>query len=251
MKNKVELIGFYGGDKTHCLSAWCSTFSELGIEIPDYIPDRIDAIFDYVIETKKSTPEKLLTMLAESGHGTPFEKSMLHFLVTCDIASHIHLLKHRIGVSINSESSRYKELKEDKFYVPYDWPEEEYQKHVEFCEQAMREYHECLTRLQKHYEGLGWSRTKARKRAKETARFKLPYSTQLTCDLSFNWRSFYHFLGLRYSTHAQDEIRDIASQMLEKVFSLSEFDKTLKAFQLMKEDGSIVEPFETNFMLAK
>ena len=51
-------------------------------------------------------------MLASEGHHTPFEKSSLHFLVTVDQATHIHLLKHRIGVAINGESARYKELKE-------------------------------------------------------------------------------------------------------------------------------------------
>lgn len=38
-----------------------------------------------------------------------------------DIASHIHLIKHRIGVSVNTESARYKELHEDKYYLPQDW----------------------------------------------------------------------------------------------------------------------------------
>jgi thymidylate synthase ThyX len=59
-------------------------------------------------------------MLWSQGHETPFEKCTVHFLVNCDIASHIHLLKHRIA-SINAESARYKELKEDKFYLPEDW----------------------------------------------------------------------------------------------------------------------------------
>jgi thymidylate synthase ThyX len=59
-------------------------------------------------------------MLASEGHHTPFEKSQLHFLVNVDQATHIHLLKHRIGVSINGESARYKELKEDKTYIPED-----------------------------------------------------------------------------------------------------------------------------------
>ena len=61
---------------------------------------------------------KLLEMLAKNGHHTPFEKSTLHFLVHCDTATHIHLLKHRIGVSINGESARYKELMEGSDYIP-------------------------------------------------------------------------------------------------------------------------------------
>ncbi len=100
--NTVELIGFYGSDETHALSAWTSTSRDLTDEKKQRIPS-------------------LLKMLADEGHLTPFEKSSLHFLVTCDQASHIHLLKHRIGVSINGESARYKELKEDKVYFPEDW----------------------------------------------------------------------------------------------------------------------------------
>jgi thymidylate synthase ThyX len=103
MDNKVELIGCYGGDESHALSAWTSTNRDL-------------------TEDKKSRIDKLLKMLAENGHHTPFEKSYIHFLVTCDTASHIHLIKHRVGVSINAESARYKELKEDKYLVPEDWP---------------------------------------------------------------------------------------------------------------------------------
>ena len=76
--NKVELIGFYGGDEAHALSAWTSTNRDL-------------------TDDKKNRIPSLLKMLAENGHETPFEKSSLSFLVTTDIATHIQLLKHRIG----------------------------------------------------------------------------------------------------------------------------------------------------------
>ena len=97
MKNTVELLGFYGSDRVIAQSAWTSTSRDLSPEKEARIP-------------------KLIEMLWSEGHETPFEKANVHFLVTCDIASHIHLLKHRIA-SINAESARYKELKEDKFYV--------------------------------------------------------------------------------------------------------------------------------------
>jgi len=102
--NKVELLGYYGSDEIHAQSAWTSTYRDL-------TDDKISRI------------PKLLSMLASEGHHTPFEKSSLHFLVTVDQATHIHILKHRIGVSINGESARYKELKEDKIYLPEDWKE--------------------------------------------------------------------------------------------------------------------------------
>jgi thymidylate synthase (FAD) len=214
--NKVELIGFYGGDESHALSAWTSTSRDLTDEKRDRIP-------------------KLLKMLAENGHETPFEKSSLHFLCTTEIASHIHLIKHRIGVSVNGESARYKELKDDKYYVPTDWDEEEKSKYVEHMEASLKKYHEVLTRLEK--KGV------SRKRAKESARMYVPYGNQLTADVMFNFRSFVHFLRLRYSTHAQLEVRDLAGEMLRLVKDTGQFNATLEAFGLVK-DGNIITPFE-------
>ena len=213
--NKVELIGLYGSDESHALSAWTSTSREL-------------------TEDKKSRIPQLLKMLAENGHETPFEKSSIHFLVTSDIASHIHLLKHRIGVSINAESARYKELKEDKYYVPVDWSQEEQELYIEHMEASLQKYHATLDRL---VQG-GMSR----KRAKESARLYLPYGNQITADIMFNFRSFVHFLRLRYSEHSQVEIKDIAKQMLDLVSETKSFPATLEAFGLMKE-GQLRAPY--------
>ena len=213
--NKVELIGVYGSDESHALSAWTSTSREL-------------------TEDKKNRIPNLLKMLAENGHETPFEKSSISFLVTTDIASHVHLLKHRIGVSINAESARYKELKEDKYYVPSDWPQVEQELYVEHLESSLQKYHAALDRL---VQG-GMSR----KRAKESARLYLPYGNQITADVMFNFRSFVHFIRLRYSEHAQIEIRDIAKSMLDLVVSTGDFDHTLDAFGLTI-NGELRGPF--------
>ena len=90
MRNKVELIGFYGSDEVIACSAWTSTSRDL-------------------TEKKRARIGKLIDMLWGEGHETPFEKGVVHFLVDTDIASHIHLLKHRIS-SLNAESARYKEF---------------------------------------------------------------------------------------------------------------------------------------------
>jgi flavin-dependent thymidylate synthase len=227
MNNKVELIGFYGNDEVHACSAWTSTSRDITEEKRERIP-------------------KLLKMLADAGHHTPFEKSSLHFLVDCDIASHIHLLKHRIGVSINGESARYKELKEDKFYIPDDWndvfaseaynidmigwnaeplPEKEHWSKIlaDYTELGNKLYHACLKDLE---PVLG------RKRAKESARFFKTYNSQIQADVMFNWRSFHHFLELRNKPDAQKEIRDIAATMLDLVKNIegNPFKYTIEAF---------------------
>lgn len=213
--NSVELLGYYGGDETHALSAWTSTSRALS-------------------EEKRARMGKLLNDLASAGHATPFEKSSLHFLVTTDVATHIHLIKHRVGVSVNAESARYKELKDDKFYVPFDWDEDEKLKYVTFMESSLQMYHQTLERLV--------SKGMSRKRAKETARFYLPYGNQITADIMFNFRSFTHFLGLRYSEHAQIEVRNLAEMMLHAVVATGKFNMSLLAFKYIDAYGNILPP---------
>jgi thymidylate synthase (FAD) len=206
--NKIQLIGYYGDDLIHAGSAWTSTNRDISEEKKKRIPD-------------------LLKMLAENGHHTPFEKSSLHFLVTSDIASHIHLLKHRIGVSINAESARYKELKEDKFYIPTDWSSHWANKLQKYTQEGLDLYHQCVDNLVNDLKI-------DRKRAKESARFFRTYNTQIDCDIMFNWRSFYHFLQLRNKPDAQLEIREIAADMLTLVKNIkgNPFENTIKAFKL-------------------
>lgn len=205
-KNSVELIGWYGSDLTHAQSAWTSTLRDL-------TEDKIKRI------------PALLKMLADNEHYSVFEKSSLHFLVNTDIASHIHLIKHRIGVSVNGESARYKEIAEDKFYLPDDWPVEWLERLENYVNIGNGLYHDCINKL---------TPTLGRKRAKETARFFKTYNSQIQADVMFNWRSFYHFQQLRNSEHAQKEIREIAQSMLNLVKNIPEnpFQHTIKAFNL-------------------
>jgi flavin-dependent thymidylate synthase len=196
--NKVELIGHYGSDETIALSAWTSTSRDLTDEKRQRIP-------------------ALVQRLWYDGHETPFEKVQLHFLVTCDIASHIHLLKHRIS-SLNAESARYKELKDDKYYVPEDWNDIKFtpfdswaDRLIESTEMNILLYHEAIKEL---------TPILGRKRAKETARYFLPYNTQITCDVMFNLRSFANFYQLRSSEHAQIEIQEIAKEMMRIAYNI-------------------------------
>lgn len=212
--NNVTLLGYYGSDEIIACSAWTSTSREL-------------------TEDKKLRIPKLINMLWSEGHETPFEKGSVHFLVNCDIASHIHLLKHRIA-SINAESARYKELKEDKFYIPQDWSDTrcsiEYLHRKswvdvldDYTRYGNKLYHQCLEDL---------TPILGRKRAKESARFFKTYNSQIQADVQFNMRSFANFLKLRLSDHAQVEIKDIAQQMLDLVKNIegNPFEHTLKAW---------------------
>jgi thymidylate synthase (FAD) len=245
--NQVELIGFYGDDATIACSAWTSTSREL-------------------TEDKKNRISKLINMLWSEGHETPFEKGVVHFLVDTDIASHIHLLKHRIS-SLNAESARYKELKEDKYYLPEDWggievsdilDEFEFfytidpELHMDWKETLERYtelgnklYHQCIADLE---PVLG------RKRTKESARFFKTYNSQIQADVMFNMRSFANFVKLRNTSSAQLEIKEVAAEMLRIITEVAgePFKETLNAFdkklrledevkQLVKTCGNIEE----------
>jgi len=203
MKNTVELLGYYGSDEVIACSAWTSTSRDLN-------------------EKKRERIPKLIDMLWSHGHETPFEKGSVHFLVDCDIASHIHLLKHRIS-SLNAESARYKELKEDKTFIPDDWPEFWQQQLKQYTEDGNRLYHKCLADLEPE---LG------RKRAKESARFFKTYNSLIQADVQFNMRSFANFIKLRKSEHAQKEIREIAEKMLDLVKNIEDnpFQHTLNSW---------------------
>jgi flavin-dependent thymidylate synthase len=251
-QNLVTLIGYYGGDQTHCLSAWQSTcFDNLesfgsmyDYSINEGIPWG-DVLFEEAKKARKRSPEGLLNYLAKAGHHTPFEKSTLHFQVRADIASHIHFLKHRIGVSINTESARYKELL-DKWYCPSDWAQFDGLE-IDLAEslglaESKENIPEDLLGLLNAYANLGHklyhlaceklTPEVGRKRAKECSRYFLPYCKQVDFDVSFNFRSFMHFQRLRNSEDAQLEIREIAQMMLDLVASMPDnpFKLSMAAF---------------------
>lgn len=198
-QNRVSLVGLYGSDLTHALSAWTSTSRDL--------PD-----------AKRARVASLLARLMRDGHHTPFEKSSLHFLVLVDDATHIHLLKHRVGVSINAQSARYGELRDDNAYIPQDWPKSAKNRLRAHYADSFALYHTLLAEL----------RAADPKRAKETARYALPKGAQLWLDISFNWRSFIHFLSLRDTPHAQREVREVAQRMFDLVAASGRFPVTCK-----------------------
>jgi len=185
-----------------CKAAWVST----GVEIDE---ERIIRVPNF---TK---------WLWVKGHKSPFEHVVIQYIIECDIATHIHLIKHRMS-SNNSQSARYKEIKEDDFIVPVDWELSEevrpWAKVMELhTERSNRLYHEAVKDL---VPILG------RKRAKETARYFRPHNVLIKMIHSVNLSAFANFMYLRNSPDAQMEIREVAQQMeieLEKTGKFSNY----------------------------
>jgi flavin-dependent thymidylate synthase len=160
---------------------------------------------------------------SDEDHGTPFEKSYIDFLIRVDTVTHYQILKHRIAVSANTESARYKELLGETCHVPADWPPALQTKLESRFKMAVKDYKAAIAELEPL---LG------RKRAKESARFFLPLANELTMDVSFNFRSFVHFQRLRNHDTAQREIAVLAATMLQQVHETGDFKHSLAAYGL-------------------
>jgi thymidylate synthase ThyX len=140
---------------------------------------------------------------------------------------------------MNGESARYKELKEDKFYLPKDWNgieaktlndiDNNFFKYYEtwkqilegYTEMGNRLYHDCLKDL---------TPILGRKRAKESARYFKTYNSVITTDCIMNMSCFANFYKLRHSDKAQKEISDIAEEMMILLENIegNPFETTLK-----------------------
>ena len=254
---KVELIDYMGSDKTHSLAAWASTYAEFGLELPDNIENRVDVIVNHILNNgkKKRSIEELLNYLAQNDHTSPFRFSSFIFAATTDIATHIQKLKHTVILEAeNGESARYKELKEDKFYLPEDWDSPElHVKDLEgnyfladyfsethddttpttwstilesYSQLGNKLYHQCLKEL---------TPVLGRKRAKESARFFKTYNSEIN---TLNKLSFDGIIQFYYKRHdksyVQNEIADFAIAMVDAVRNIpgNPFQHSLKVFNL-------------------
>lgn len=207
----MELLGIYGSDLTVAQAAWTSTNRELTSDKLDRVPKMIETLY-------------------QEGHMTPFERIVVHFLVDVDVATHIHLIKHRM-MGINGESARYKELKEDRYHIPEDWVDnpvlETYRKQLEEVSRLTNSiYHECLNDL---------TPILGRARAKESARYFKLYNSKIKTDVIMNMSAFSNFYWLRGSSKAQKEIRDIAHGMMEILSTRPEIQHTVRMIKSRHE----------------
>jgi superfamily II RNA helicase len=131
----------------------------------------------------------------------------------------------------NAESARYKELKEDKFYLPKDWLE--FGEKGKFwydtlnaqSENLNNMYHNCFKDLVE----AGMSKS----RAKESARFFKMYNSQLNSNKLLSFDGFIQIYKKRcLESPSQKEIGDVLEQMLNEIKTIPDnpFKDSLKAF---------------------
>ncbi len=171
--------------------------------------------------------------LKSKGHETPFEQLTINFSISNISRACSHqLVRHRIA-SFNQQSQRYVDLSKgkkgeeavfkyvapakirnnDKTLAIYQQKvEEEYNNYVELIETLTKTY---LSELPDDKELSPALAKIINSQCIEDARYLLPNAcaTQLICQM--NARALMNFFNLRCCNRAQEEIRELADQMLD------------------------------------
>src|SRR5690606_13463865 len=215
---KVELLDYFGGDVNHVNVARVS----YGKEASNYTEEQ---------------NIKLLNYLVNHGHTSPFRHSTLQFRIKCQIYVERQILKHQVGISVNSISGRYVDFSDTygRLFVG-DWRKQStsskqgssgfidtdaqfkateiQNKVIDTCKQA---YNDLLE--------LGVS--------KEQARSVLHLSLETEFIWTGSFLAFIHLCDLRIKPDAQKETRDVVAEMLRLVEHMdsSPFKYSLEAFK--------------------
>ena len=205
----VELVKANASDADVLFAARVSTKGEQSLEDVDADASRSVGLIRYLMRDR---------------HGSPFEHNSMTFFVQAPIFVFREFMRHRIGISYNEESGRYRELR-SVFYVP--GPERKLRQEGKpgaytFVD-GTPEQHEIVTRATKdacrtayaaYQEMLGAGV------AREVARIVLPVTTYSSMYVTMNARALMNFLSLRtkredstFPSFPQREIEMVAEVM--------------------------------------
>lgn len=147
--------------------------------------------------------QRMTRKMVELGHESTLEHSYFFLDVICSRVCSHQLVRQRVGTSYSQRSERYTGFEDGvKVIVPPTIRQDSvrYTTFTKDIKSSVDTYFDLIE------QGV----------PKEDARFVLPrVATELA--FSLNGRSLRHFLKLRYSPHAQWEIRRIATQIKQQV----------------------------------
>ncbi|MEJ5226405.1 FAD-dependent thymidylate synthase [Thermodesulfovibrio sp.] len=174
-----------------------------------YSPVGVDELREKMSEEEK---EKLINLLRESGHLSPFEHASFTFAVEGISRACSHqLVRHRIA-SYSQQSQRYvSEESGFDFVVPPIFKEDNLLNTL--FKEAMEQSHKYYCKLLKELEKRGIKGETAR----QDARFVLPNAAETKIVITMNARELLHFFRVRCCSRAQWEIRALATEMLRLV----------------------------------
>ena len=167
--------------------------------------------------------QAFIKRLSDMGHESPTEHATYTFaLEGVSRAFLAQITRHRIA-SFSVSSQRYVKAGEPNYYIPdaikKDLIIEDHYK--TYIEEAYRHYHEIAWKLYNIFKNEGMNEREADKKAIENARYLLPNAACTNMVVTMNARELMHFFSLRCCNRAQDEIRDVADEMLKQCREVS------------------------------
>ena len=165
----------------------------------------------------RKTNHEFLGHILEVGHGSVLEHAVWNFVLTDVSRSLTHeLIRHRAGFAYSQLSQRYVNESDASFIEP-DCIAQDPEAHriwLEAIEASRRGYDGLVARLETRFDHVE-NKTLRRKMARQAARSVLPNATETRIFVTANARALRHFIELRGSYEAEDEIRKLAIRMLE------------------------------------
>ncbi len=196
------------------------------IELQDVMGDDLAIVnaarASFLGESKGSEADKkLLFYLLRHRHTTPFEMVEFKFRVRAPVIVWWQWSRHRTW-SYNAQSGRYTSFQENDFYVPLTWRKQaKDNKQASEGEVEPALAAELTGELLAHYEqGFAlYEKALANGVAREQARLFLPgFSLYYTWVTKTDAHNLMHFMSLRMSQEAQEEIRVYAQAIFDHFF---------------------------------
>lgn len=203
---QVELQDTMGSDRAIAEAAWTSSL--------DYQKKQTRTEDDV---------DRVVKMLAENKHATPFESVVFRFWIKMPIQTDRQHMTHRIA-SHNGMSGRYRTMPNEFLLIPEDIekimhrvnPKNSMADYISLCE-ATNNWYDSLLKELKLKEMSKELTNSEYKRCREFFRGVLPQNNMTERITVINLRSFVNYQKLRNSEHAQPEIQLVARLMLEEV----------------------------------
>lgn len=171
---------------------------ELVYVTPDAI-NKIDKIASVCYDSESTGDFRIFRNCMKSGHMSVAEHSDLTFKITCSRACSHQLVRHRTG-KFTQRSQRYCNENMFDYYTPRSIKNNAYAESL---------YEEIMEKIQDYYSAL----TKCGI-PNEDARYILPNACETVIYITMDFRNFIHFCNERLCVMAQEEIRDIAKEMV-------------------------------------
>lgn len=206
---KIELQETMGNDRSISEAAWTSSLTYQG--------------------KQKRTDEdvkRVVNMLADSKHSTPFESVVFRFWIKMPIAIDRQFMTHRLQ-SASGMSGRYRTMPSEYLELPQDVIDIYNKVHSIEAEEIQKNYKQICDKANERYkfecEAMKGARDDGMitnddyKRVREFLRGMLPQHNMTERVSIMNLRAFCNFIKLRNKPEAQPEIQQVARLMLEAV----------------------------------